>query len=46
MRGVRVQAEIEKDKPGQAASKRFTKVVFPEPEGAVIMMILPAKMCR
>ena len=41
---MRVQAETEKVSPGHAASKRFTSVVLPEPEGAVIMMILPVNV--
>jgi hypothetical protein len=40
MRGARVQAEMEKAKSGKCAIKCLMSVDFPEPEGAVMMMIL------
>jgi hypothetical protein len=39
--GWRVQAEIENLRLGAAASNLLTRVVLPDPEGAVITIILP-----
>ncbi len=36
-----MHADIENDRYGHAASKRFTNVVLPEPEGAAITINLP-----
>ena len=36
-----MQADIENARCGQESNKRFTNVVFPDPDGAVITIIFP-----
>ena len=43
--GSLVHADIENSRWGHDSNSRFTKVVLPDPEGAVITIILPVAKC-